>query len=190
MRSPIPALIAIGIIAVSCGAPSGRRPGFDPGDVLFWRISSADTTRDRCGDAPQLDSVLVTPSVMPGTHLVVEVSDDAATAQWLRCATREVATCERDPADPVFAVASDTITFQRTTKIPVENGEGCVLQVVEDWRLVDRGLSLDGSIVRTHSLVDSEVGCSVVNLDFMASSTNGYGLDGCALTTAVQADLD
>lgn len=192
MRLPLCLLAAV-VGLTACGDPTslGRQPGFDSGEVLFWRIDEVASSRQACGDAPELDSVVIAPGVAPGSHLVLEVSDDATSARWLRCSTRELATCQRDPVDPLFTVeARDTIHFERVTRTPIENGEGCVLQINEQWTLVDRGIYLEGAIVRTHTLTDSELGCGIVDLDLLASSTNGLGLDGCVLTTAVHANID
>jgi hypothetical protein len=173
----------------ACG-PDSRQPGPHPNEVLFARLRSVEVHTQFCGDAPELAELRREDVFDEGDYLIFQITEDRSAGLWLRCTLKEASSCVRHEEDPSFSVSAHVMSFERMSVSPIENGEGCELEVEERWELTDRGRSMEGRLTRRHSLVSAPGPCFWLEEGYRGAGTNGHGADQCTVIFSLVASVD
>lgn len=179
--------VLVAVLLVGCSRGPGPSES-EFGDVFFWQIAEhTEPAWGDCTDDPEFRAVSSSYDDIDGTYLFYQVAQDGSTASDMDCTTTSTDSCTEGDPPLVMTVDGSHLSGEGRLADEPLAGADCHLLSTLVQSLEDRGEQLAFSFVTRYDLEGPD--CASVASAFVASSGNGFGVDGCTLRVEGTADF-
>ena len=166
----------------------GPRKGPEANATYFWKIDTSSLEWGACGDSQALRGGVGAIAVSASSYLTYKVDPAGQKAVSQTCLQLNPSSCTPSPANIVFDIAGNELTFTSSAKKTIDQST-CALQQSDTWTIVDQISTMSLEIATVLSLVDNPTSCPGVEAGIKRDSPNGLGVTGCVLTRRLTGTL-
>ncbi len=178
IRPTVLPAILVSLCCLACLGP--RKPGpleREYGDVIFWEVTSIETSQESCTNAADLEAATTPPPLRENTFFMYEVSDDGSTATTMDCTENRASSCT-EVQDQDFSVEGHRLVWTAEPQ-NITSGTSCGVLLGQAWVFQDGGEEATIDVLMAFEFDGEPAACEVLDDDIANSGTNGDGLMNC-----------